>query len=253
MALPSSGSISIGMINEEMGNDIDNNVSINTLRQEWYYKGYTSNFNLTGEVSLSDWYGLDWIAGGTNPPPTFNQIAQWMADANGWRLPLRIMPPAGTHTPPTTSYVLYWGIEGQIFEYVNVGLATSYILGGLTRNQEYTLYMRSANAHGEGIFSAQQKYTAPRYIFGNISITNIYQTGNLNAVSFSTLPWGASYYELQYQLGGTWYHLANMTPTTTQYAHQPAPTGIQKYRVRPYYLATSNTPAEAGAWVERSV
>src|SRR5690554_1277922 len=73
MALPTTGEISISMINIEQGNPSNRNVSLGTLRSEWYSKTGHPDFSGSGSISMSAWRGKQWSTGTPPTAPTLSE------------------------------------------------------------------------------------------------------------------------------------------------------------------------------------
>lgn len=241
MALPNTGAISINMINVEQGNSGTRNVSLNTLRNEWYAQTGDAAFSGSGAISMSAWRGKEWAAPGvpptgpttlTNPTPVgFDTIViTWGPINYNGEQPIR----------------LDLEINGAISQ-INYA-QSGYNVSGLNRGTQYTLRIRAVSQGGTGAWSP----SLTRTTITTVTPTIVYAAATVGSYNIQwSHPTGPQdYYEVGAFIGGSW-----VTNTTTSTSYNDSSSGVKatQLRVRAHYPASGSRPAEFSSYATVNV
>lgn len=242
MALP-TGTISISDINLEQGKAANRNVSVGTLRSEWYAQTGDSDFSGSGPISISAWHGKEWTVPGVPPtgPATLS-----ITNPNAVGL---------------TSIEIMWGsisyhgeqpirldleINGAISQ-INYA-QSGYNVSGLNRGTQYTLRIRAVSQGGTGAWSP----SLTRTTITTVTPTIVYAAATVGSYNIQwSHPTGPQdYYEVGAFIGGSW-----VTNTTTSTSYNDSSSGVKatQLRVRAHYPASGSRPAEFSSYATVNV
>lgn len=242
MALPTTGEISISMINIEQGNPSNRNVSLGTLRSEWYSKTGHADFSGSGSISMSAWRGKQWSTG---TPPTAPTLSESSWTVNNIQI---------TWTSPT------WNIQGPPVGIgyrldVNGNVSNiAYNQNGYTipvyRGESYSIRILAYNPDGNGPWSN----TILRSIPTTVTPTIVYAeatTGSYH-IGWSPLP-GADYFEVSAMVNGFWTNDETVPGGATGHTGSTPSFKATQVRVRAHFPASGSRPAEFSSYATASV
>src|SRR5690606_24777044 len=131
----------ISDINLEQGNAANRNVSMGTLRDEWYASTGDPDFSGSGAVTLSAWRGKSWMS--IPGPISFTSNNRLIERINvSWSAP------SSDGGSPILIYDVGYRKYGDT-EWISDGIyTTSYLFTVLTRHTLYDIRVRAINAVG---------------------------------------------------------------------------------------------------------
>lgn len=242
MALPTTGEISISMINIEQGNPSNRNVSLGTLRSEWYSKTGHADFSGSGSISMSAWRGKQWSTG---TPPTAPTLSEDLWTVNNiqvtWTSPTWNIP----GNPIGIGYHL--DVNGSI---TNISYMQNSYTIPVTRASSYTIRIRAYNPSGNGPWSN----TISRSIPTTITPTIVYAaavTGSYN-VAWNSIS-GVNYFEVSAMVNGIWTNAETVPGGQTIHTGSTPNFRATQVRVRAYFPASGSRPAEFSSYAIASV
>lgn len=238
MALP-AGTISISDINLEQGNAANRNVSLGTLRDEWYVATGDPDFSGSGAISMSAWREKSWAAPEAPTAPvisiipssiTLNKI-DFSITAPNWKgqQPVRYEVSVNDGTPFSFTY-----------------MTGGHSLTGLFRGTQYSIKLRAVSEAGTGPYSTTVVGTTLRTVIP--TITHAASGGTSATVTFTHPTYPVASYDVGFMVGGSW----NNFTTTSMTLTRPL-SNVTRVRVRANYNSSGATPAESSAYAEQAI